>query len=169
MGDFDTLPATLWLNNFQSCLYRYTYIQSWLFPVSGGPPGSTPANPNGPTDAGIPESLQGLNENQLMLGKVAPFWVPDADAPNCMICDAKFNLVKRRHHCRGCGQVLCSICCSDKFTLSYMDNKEGRVCKPCKNILERLAKAEEQQLTGGTGNDNSTGNGECFIRCFHKI
>ena len=43
-----------------------------------------------------------------------------------------------------------------------MDNKEGRVCKPCKNILERLAKAEEQQLTGGTGNDNSTGNGECF-------
>merc|ERR1712004_725478 len=34
------------------------------------------------------------------------------------------------------------ICCSDKFQLSYMDFKEGRVCKPCKNILERLAKAE---------------------------
>jgi len=108
----------------------------------GGPPGSTPANPNGPTNAGIPESLQGLNEDQLMLGKVAPFWVPDSEASNCMICDAKFNLVKRRHHCRGCGHVLCSVCCSEKFALNYMEGKEGRVCKPCKNILERLAKAE---------------------------
>ena len=109
---------------------------------TGGPPGSTPANPNGPTNAGIPESLQGLNEDQLMLGKVAPFWVPDSEAPNCMICDAKFTMVKRRHHCRGCGHVLCSVCCSDKLPLSYMENKEGRVCKPCKNILDRLAKAE---------------------------
>jgi len=108
----------------------------------GGPPGSTPANPNGPSNAGIPESLQGLNEDQLMLGKVAPFWVPDSEALNCMICDAKFTLVKRRHHCRGCGHVLCSVCCSDKFPLSYLEGKEGRVCKPCKNILERLAKAE---------------------------
>ena len=111
-----------------------------FFPV--GPPGSTPANPNGPTEAGIPESLQGLNEDQLMIGKVAPFWIPDSEAANCMICDAKFTMVRRRHHCRGCGHVLCSICCSDKFQLNYMDGKEGRVCKPCKNILERLAKAE---------------------------
>ncbi len=87
--------------------------------------------------------MQGLNEDQLMLGKVAPYWIPDSEAGNCMICDAKFTMVRRRHHCRGCGQVLCSLCCSDKFSLSYMDNKEGRVCKPCKNVLERLAKAEE--------------------------
>lgn len=113
--------------------------------LSGGPPGSTPANPNGPSDAGIPESLQGLNEDQLMLGKVAPFWIPDSEAANCMICDAKFTLVRRRHHCRGCGQLLCSMCCSDKFALNYMEGKEGRVCKPCKNILERLAKAEDSQ------------------------
>ena len=92
-----------------------------LFIISGGPPGSTPANPNGPSNAGIPESLQGLNEDQLMLGKVAPFWVPDSEALNCMICDAKFTLVKRRHHCRGCGHVLCSVCCSDKFPLSYLE------------------------------------------------
>ena len=91
------------------------------FIISGGPPGSTPANPNGPSNAGIPESLQGLNEDQLMLGKVAPFWVPDSEALNCMICDAKFTLVKRRHHCRGCGHVLCSVCCSDKFPLSYLE------------------------------------------------
>ena len=118
-----------------------------LISFSVGPPGSTPANPNGPTEAGIPESLQGLNEDQLMIGKVAPFWIPDSEAANCMICDAKFTMIRRKHHCRGCGHVLCSICCSDKFQLSYMDFKEGRVCKPCKNILERLAKAEGSNST----------------------
>ena len=49
--------------------------------------------------------LDGLTEEQLMLGRVQPFWVPDADSPNCMICAAKFTVVKRRHHCRACGKV----------------------------------------------------------------
>ena len=132
---------------FFSMIYFDGKVKVLFFTV--GPPGSTPANPNGPTEAGIPESLQGLNEDQLMIGKVAPFWIPDSEAANCMICDAKFTMVRRRHHCRGCGHVLCSICCSDKFSLSYMDGKEGRVCKPCKNILERLAKAENASVTEG--------------------
>ena len=42
------------------------------------------------------------------LGDVAPHWVPDSEAPACMKCELKFNLVKRRHHCRGCGRVLCN-------------------------------------------------------------
>ena len=121
----------------------------------GGPPGSTPANPNGPSEAGIPESLQGLTEDQLMLGKIAPFWIPDTEASNCMICDSKFTLVRRRHHCRACGQVLCSLCCSEKFSLNHMEGKEGRVCKPCKTILERLSKAEEESSSVLLVNDSS--------------
>lgn len=93
----------------------------------------------------IPASLQGLTEDQLLLGKIAPFWIPDSEAASCMICDAKFTMVRRRHHCRACGQVLCSLCCSDRSSLSYMDGKEGRVCKPCKGVLAQLALAEDQE------------------------
>jgi len=39
------------------------------------------------------------------LGWVAPEWVPDEKADNCMKCDMKFTVVKRRHHCRACGKV----------------------------------------------------------------
>lgn len=115
-----------------------------------GAPGETPANPSGPR-LGQTNILDGLSEDQLMFGKVQPFWVPDADAPSCMICSVKFTVVKRRHHCRSCGKVLCSNCCGDKFKLTYMESKEGRVCTPCKTVLERLEKAERDGLNPAGG------------------
>ena len=74
---------------------KILHFYKYYFYLGGPPgaPGSTPANPNGPSEAGIPESLQGLTEDQLMLGKVAPFWIPDNEAATCMICDSKFTLV----------------------------------------------------------------------------
>ena len=31
------------------------------------------------------------------LGKLPPFWIPDQDASNCMQCNLKFSMLKRRH------------------------------------------------------------------------
>ncbi len=42
-----------------------------------------------------------------------PQWVSDDKAPQCKICAAPFTLLFRRHHCRGCGNVVCALC-SDK-------------------------------------------------------
>jgi len=47
-----------------------------------------------------------LSPEERSLGKLPPFWVPDADAPNCMQCEIKFTVLKRRHHCRACGKVI---------------------------------------------------------------
>lgn len=37
-------------------------------------------------------------------------WVPDSDAPECMICRTPFTVLNRRHHCRACGRCCCSKC-----------------------------------------------------------
>lgn len=52
-----------------------------------------------------------------LLGEVntlpRPQWVSDDKAPQCKICAAPFTVLFRRHHCRGCGNVVCALC-SDK-------------------------------------------------------
>lgn len=75
------------------------------------------------------------------LGRVPPYWIPDEMTNQCMQCDTKFSIIKRRHHCRACGLLLCSSCCNEKFILPYLGS-EGRICKGC---LETLVKNQLQQ------------------------
>ncbi|KAK9874288.1 hypothetical protein WA026_002640 [Henosepilachna vigintioctopunctata] len=70
------------------------------------------------------------------LGKQAPLWIPDNEATNCLHCEMKFTVIKRRHHCRACGLVLCAKCCNLKYRLEYLD-AEARVCKKCYDILNK--------------------------------
>ena len=45
-------------------------------------------------------------------GPSQKYWMPDAVATKCYDCEAKFTTFRRRHHCRVCGQIFCSKCCS---------------------------------------------------------
>jgi FYVE/RhoGEF/PH domain-containing protein 5/6 len=60
---------------------------------------------------------------------VAPVWVPDSEAVRCMICGDKFTFTQRRHHCRQCGNVVCSKCSAKKKELPGQGKK--RVCDSC--------------------------------------
>lgn len=83
-------------------------------------------------------------------GSVPPYWIPDEMTNQCMQCDQKFSLIKRRHHCRACGLLLCASCCSEKFYLYYL-KAEGRICLPCHDIL---LKAQQQQQQPKNPNPN---------------
>ncbi|XP_055705238.1 zinc finger FYVE domain-containing protein 16 isoform X2 [Phlebotomus papatasi] len=83
------------------------------------------------------------------LGKVAPYWIPDNVTNFCMQCNLKFSLIKRRHHCRACGQVLCSTCCSLRAKLEYLGDVEARICIQCDAIMSR--DAAEMIMNNNTG------------------
>ncbi|XP_015666387.1 zinc finger FYVE domain-containing protein 9 [Protobothrops mucrosquamatus] len=87
------------------------------------------------------------------LGEVAPVWVPDSQAPNCMKCEARFTFTKRRHHCRACGKVFCAACCNLKCKLLYMDRKEARVCVICHSVLMN-AQSLENMLSAPSPSPN---------------
>lgn len=62
----------------------------------------------------------------------------------CMQCDMKFSLIKRRHHCRACGLLLCSSCCNEKFHLQYL-GAEGRICRNCHEVLLKSQQQQQNQ------------------------
>lgn len=63
---------------------------------------------------------------------MAPVWVPDELVTSCTSCDQPFTLLRRRHHCRNCGNIYCNQCSSHSIPLSqYGYNKPVRVCDRC--------------------------------------
>lgn len=86
-------------------------------------------------DENLSNGPEETNPGVSVIGYYRPFWIPDHDAPICMLCDVKFSMFKRRHHCRGCGKVLCGECCSSRVPIPYLDFKEARVCYLCLPFL----------------------------------
>jgi TCP-1/cpn60 chaperonin family/FYVE zinc finger len=62
-------------------------------------------------------------------------WMPDQLCKQCYACETPFTIVRRRHHCRLCGQVFCNTC-SAHFVPTSTDstgqqNVTVRVCQMC--------------------------------------
>ena len=65
--------------------------------------------------------------------RAEPRWVHDGAAKRCMLCNEEFGLRRRRHHCRCCGWVACSECCSgsvDAGGLEQWFGDDGTVVMP---------------------------------------
>lgn len=63
---------------------------------------------------------------------VAPVWVPDNAALVCVRCREPFTVLRRRHHCRHCGALLCAGCSEARVHIAGLyGDKAVRVCKQC--------------------------------------
>jgi len=62
--------------------------------------------------------------------ELAPVWLHDHMSNNCMQCQCVFTVVKRRHHCRKCGRLVCGPCSPKKMVLENL-GKAKRVCSIC--------------------------------------
>ncbi|ORY90347.1 armadillo-type protein [Syncephalastrum racemosum] len=61
-----------------------------------------------------------------------PVWVNDIDVTNCSACSNPFGPLRRRHHCRHCGNIFCHECSSRSVPLPQLGyTKPVRVCKRC--------------------------------------
>lgn len=84
-------------------------------------------------------------------------WQPDGASASCTACRAGFTLIKRRHHCRHCGALVCGACSSNKFVMPNIGVSDAaRVCNGCVPHAKQGGKAlgempdfivEQQQLS----------------------
>ncbi|RYG42952.1 hypothetical protein EON68_01130, partial [archaeon] len=95
------------------------------------------------TPASTTSHLMAPNENRLTLAQrvreEAPAasiergevrWRTSSAVPACMHCGTRFSLMLRKHHCRGCGAVVCDQC------TPYKTRVHQRLCRAC-NALQR--------------------------------
>ncbi|RLN91339.1 hypothetical protein BBJ28_00016340, partial [Nothophytophthora sp. Chile5] len=69
-----------------------------------------------------------------------PLWVNDEERFDCHICKKDFNLFRRKHHCRVCGEIVCKNCCL---------SRSMRVCVSCMGfrLAETLSSAGVKTLS----------------------
>ncbi|KAG8034945.1 hypothetical protein G9C98_008021, partial [Cotesia typhae] len=76
------------------------------------------------------------------------YWMPDKKAKQCYECCERFTTFRRRHHCRVCGQIFCSKCCSDEIPGKIMGcTGDLRVCTYCcKVVLSYLQSSDMKSV-----------------------
>ncbi|RHY64891.1 hypothetical protein DYB34_001230 [Aphanomyces astaci] len=57
-------------------------------------------------------------------------WGEDREATMCACCDAPFNFLRRRHHCRECGVVVCGDCSQSRAVVQGLEHP-ARLCDAC--------------------------------------
>ncbi|XP_034663285.1 RUN and FYVE domain-containing protein 2 isoform X5 [Drosophila subobscura] len=80
--------------------------------------------------SGSSQSLQTMPES---LGSPG-IWAPDSIASHCTGCEREFNLTRRKHHCRSCGEIFCKACSEHSLPLLNAQGQPGkpvRVCNAC--------------------------------------
>ncbi|GMF13609.1 unnamed protein product [Phytophthora lilii] len=96
-------------------------------------------------------------------------WVPNSDRKACAVCLRGFYF-RRKHHCRTCGEVVCSSCALlRELEEPIFDITHLRVCSAC--MTSAGARQQQQQFSAlsatGTGDEpaSSTSNDtESYIR-----
>ena len=67
-------------------------------------------------------------------------WMSDSNAKQCYDCSEKFTTIRRRHHCRICGQIFCTKCCDQQIESKILGlSVRGyvRSCNYCHKIVNQ--------------------------------
>jgi len=95
---------------------------------------------------------------------VKAIWVKDKYAGVCMRCEkVKFGLLKRRHHCRSCGLVVCESCSPHRVALpKYL--KIAGLHRACHNCAEAIWRQADKEAEGGYGGNQRRLNSRTKMR-----
>lgn len=70
-----------------------------------------------------------------------PSWDSDWDYSECLACEKPFTVLRRKHHCRGCGHIFCSKCTPGPklyMPIKWNTDVPQRACITCAGQLRPL-------------------------------
>ncbi|KDO30964.1 hypothetical protein SPRG_04152 [Saprolegnia parasitica CBS 223.65] len=96
----------------------------------------------------IADAIAGAQEKgrEAALENAAAVWIPDDAVESCSLCQRRFAVSFRRHHCRRCGNVVCGNCSTHRAYVIDNDPKEKRVCDGCFPVLAAVKRCAMRWL-----------------------
>lgn len=84
-----------------------------------------------------------------------PEWAADTSSSVCVSCGAKFTVLRRRHHCRTCGRLLCATCTPHRVPLppSFTDHIPLSPSSPEEGLLRLVAGSGSSGTNGKSGEE----------------
>ncbi|OQS01357.1 hypothetical protein ACHHYP_01167 [Achlya hypogyna] len=80
----------------------------------------------------IQESVHTRRISRLLTQRETPTWVSDHERQCCHLCLKSFTGIRRKHHCRACGEVICKKCSIiNSVDLPSIGLTTMRICKSC--------------------------------------
>jgi hypothetical protein len=110
-----------------------TIIHPPTEPMTGSTSDSPSENSSSPTSS--------FKDLQLVAAHVAPgivIWTNDNEVSQCTVCNKDFTLLRRRHHCRSCGRVMCGRCGKEACVPALFGPKPQKLCTPCTSELQNF-------------------------------
>lgn len=87
-------------------------------------------------------------EDFVKIEDCAALWNQDENTSACSCCGKPFTFVRRRHHCRNCGRIVCGDCSPHKIILPSVSlTTKQRICKSCEEgaPVENTGKTKNSQ------------------------
>ncbi|KAJ0409850.1 hypothetical protein P43SY_005744 [Pythium insidiosum] len=81
-------------------------------------------------------------------------WIPVSKRDNCVMCGGKFGTFRRKHHCRVCGDIMCSTCTlKRRALLPFIGMCKVKVCVRCASGTRT---SDEQHTVVGSDDEMET-------------
>ena len=130
----DIMQATHTLTEFPRAegYFRAASHMPGVLPVYQQENDSSTVQPSGPVAAALSSPSSAVEDRT--------YWMGDEYCKVCYDCGTAFTLLRRRHHCRLCGQVFCNSCTEG--------TGEARTCNRChttRQSIHRRSKVRELQ------------------------
>ncbi|VDM18116.1 unnamed protein product [Hydatigera taeniaeformis] len=112
----------------------------------------------------LPSTLPLVQAQSIPLSLEPPEWASDTSSTVCVACNSRFTMIRRRHHCRTCGRLLCATCTPHRVPLPPSFSPSSAYSSPEGSLL-RLVSGSNVTTAGS----NETRLHRVCVQCFRQM
>ncbi|XP_055377171.1 RUN and FYVE domain-containing protein 2-like isoform X3 [Condylostylus longicornis] len=92
----------------------------------------------------LEEKLQQQQQQSFLSTDANNYWAPDKSVTNCKQCNKEFNITRRKHHCRNCGDIFCQNCSDKSISLLNEAGQSGKPVRVCNKCFDTISETSSR-------------------------